>query len=214
MRLIFFLLLSIPALAQWKHLSLGVTGGVPFNRMTSSVPFGPDESKRYTVGITIEAKLNEHVSVNFNPLYKRTGVRFGLLPNTNLVLLEGDQLVASSSQVRSHSLELPVIGKYTFRSGDRKVRPFLGAGFSFQTAWQRYDTNILIRNAARATQSTILMSDRFRTPFDVGAVASAGVNIRQGWVTVAPEIRFTRYADAYSLTHRRSQTEFLLSLRF
>jgi hypothetical protein len=182
--------------------------------MTSSIPFGPDESKRYTFGLTVEASLNEHVSVNFNPLYKRTGVSMGLLPYTVVPFGQDDQLLQSSASVRSHSLELPVIGKYTFRDGDRKVRPFLGAGFSFQTAWEKTSNNLLLRNSTTGTTRTLLSSNQSRNPFDVGAVASAGVNIQQGWVTLAPEIRFTRWGDNFSFTHRRSQAEFLLSLRF
>ncbi len=214
MRLISIFLLSLPLLAQWNHVSLGVTGGVPLNRMTTSVPFGPDESKRYTFGITVETSLNEHVSVNFNPLYKRTGIRYGLLPGISYPFSTEEQLVQSSASVRSHSLELPVIGKCTFRGGDRRIRPFLGAGFSFQTAWQHTDNSLLLRSNATNATRTLLVTDEFRTAFDVGAVASAGVNVKQGWATLAPELRYTRWGDAYSFNHRRSQLEFLLSLRF
>ncbi len=190
MRLIFTFVLPLSLFSHnGNTYRSGVTGGVPLNRMTTSIPFGPDESKRYTFGFTVETSLNEHVSVNFNPLYKRTGVRFGPLPDANFSLPPGQQLLQSSAQVRSHSLELPVIGKYTFRDGDRKVRPFLGAGFAFQTAWQQNDNRLLIRNTATASNQSVSSSRSFRTPFDVGAVASAGLNIRQDGQSSRPEIQ-------------------------
>src|SRR5262245_14801968 len=94
-----FLLVSIPLAAQTERFSFGVTGGVPFGRMTSRVPFGPDESRRYTAGLNAEAYLNDHVSLNFNPLYKRTGARFGLVPGSRLIIDPAAPLLENTGRV-------------------------------------------------------------------------------------------------------------------
>src|SRR5437764_4662711 len=80
MRSLLFLLVCLPLAAQTRSFFSGLTGGIPFGRITSSVPFGPDEPRRYTFGVTLGAALNEHISVEFNPLYRRTGARFGRVP--------------------------------------------------------------------------------------------------------------------------------------
>src|SRR5438045_4070089 len=136
MRSLLCLFVCLPLAAQTRPFFFGLTGGIPFGRITSSVPFGPDESRRYTFGITLGAALNEHISVEFNPLYRRTGERFGLVPGFFPFIFDGatQQVLANTGHVRGHSLELPVIGKYTFREAGKAWRPFAGAGFAFQTS--------------------------------------------------------------------------------
>ena len=65
MRSLLFLLVCLPLAVQTRPFFVGLTGGIPFGRITSSVPFGPDESRRYTFGVTLGAALNEHISVEF-----------------------------------------------------------------------------------------------------------------------------------------------------
>ena len=107
------ILFCIPLGAQSQYFSFGLTGGGAFGRGTGSIPFGPDESKRYTFGLSFETYFTDHISVEANALYRRTGARYGIVPGSNVTILSGNDLQfisESSGQVRSHSLELPVIG--------------------------------------------------------------------------------------------------------
>jgi outer membrane protein W len=107
-----------------------------------------------------------------------------------------------------------VIGKYTFRDGDRKLRPFLGAGFAFRTSWQETRNELTLRDTTTGLERTVRSLNRYRTQFEVGAVASAGVNLKRGRFLLAPELRYTRWGTAYNLDRNRNQAEFLLSVRF
>ena len=200
--------------AQTERFTFGVTGGVPFGRVTSSNPYGPDESKRYTVGLSFDAWLNEHVSLNFTPLYKRTGARYGIVPNTYINIgADTQRIYENYGQVRGHSLELPVIGKYTFRPASKTWRPFFGAGFAFQTAFETVENRVVVRDANGGNQQTIDAKYDRRTPWDVGAVAATGLSIRHGRIEYLPELRVTRWGNP-NTGHGRTQGQFLFSIRF
>jgi hypothetical protein len=175
----------------------------------------PDQSPPYTFGVAVEPTLNEHISVLFNPLYRRTGVRFGLVPNSLPILTDPDsqQILENSGQVRSNSFQFPVIGKYTFRPAAKTWRPLAGAGFAFQTSWQSIENRVVLRDNALDTTWTIDAKYSNRTPFDVGAVFSTGVNLRHGRFRYAPELRFTRWGSP-NTSHGRSQFDALFSVRF
>lgn len=205
MRILLSLFLALPLSAQFQRFTFGVTGGVPLGRLTQ---YSSDESKRYTFGLSVEAALNENVSLLFNPLYKRTGVsyQFGPVPT-----LFPPQILENVTRIRAHSFELPLIGKYTFGRASRSWRPFLGAGFAFQTAQQTIKTRqILLENEQRRSFES---RHDFRTNFDVGAVFSAGVTFRKGRFQYGPELRFTRWG-APGDTHPRNQAQALFQIRF
>lgn len=208
-----FLAAALNLAAQSQRFSFGFTGGVPLTTPGPSDSFFHNESRRYTLGVTFELFLNDQISLNLNPLYKRTGS--SLSWNFPSVSEPGTvpQALAASSRIRNHSIELPVIGKYTFRPAGVSWRPFAGAGFALQKAHQdSQDRNVVWFPDPGQTRVAEGASDRW-TSMDVGAVFASGVNFRRGRFTFAPELRYTRWG-ASNATHRRNQAEALFSIRF
>ena len=207
MRLFCFFMLTLPLAAQTSRFTLGITGGVPLGSITSSA--GREESKRYTFGPLLEISFTEHITVAVNPLYKRTGWSFppysGVTPEVEFRF--------DGTRSRSHSLELPVIGKYSFGAANRRWRPFLGSGFAFQAAWQRTETRGSLRNLETNMVQSLDLGSELRTPTDVGAVASAGISLRRGRFAFVPEIRYKRWGSSSS-ARSRHQADFLFSIRF
>lgn len=201
-----------PLAAQVPQFSFGLTAGVPFAG-TAPSGYWHDESKRYTIGPLLQASFTEHISIVVNPLYKRTGYSTGAF---NLLRdPEGPiRVVETSSRVRGHSLELPVMGKYTFRSADKVWRPFVQSGFSFQTAWQKTEGISILSNQQLNTSTSSPFTFERRTSTDAGAVFGAGVTLRRGRLQFSPEMRYTRWGSTFSPARGRHQGDFLLTIRF
>jgi hypothetical protein len=217
-RMRFLLIFSIFCLdlaAQTERFSFGVTGGVPIGPMTSKSGYeNRNESKRYTVGFSLEVFLNEHISIVTNPLYKHTGYSFDI----SRTYLDpsgttAQQNVRSFGRVRSESLELPVMGRYTFRSSRQRIRPFAGAGFAFQKSFQNTENTTVLSGANIIGSQVFRGSSDGRTPLDTGAVFSAGLSIKQGRIHYVPEFRYTRWGGG-NPSHNRNQSEALFTIRF
>jgi hypothetical protein len=198
----------MPVVAQDQRFSFGVTAGLPLDKTTSNMGSSRVDNNRFTFGVSIEGYLNEHLSVDFNPLYKRTTSYFS---NTTFSGVGNTLSVVFLEQAsKNHSLELPVIGKYTFREKGKRWRPFVGAGFAFQTAWQ---TDRTLSQFGGANSGLLANQGDKRTPFDAGAVFSAGLRMGKGRFQVVPELRYTRWGVG-NLAHHQDQPEFLLTFRF
>jgi hypothetical protein len=85
--------------------------------------------------------------------------------------------------------EIPVLARY--RLGGRRMRPFVEAGPSFR-----------------------MIGNRNSDPSGHGLAAGAGVQFHAGWLTIAPQLRYTRWAADPSQTSRTgpNQVEVLLGL--
>ena len=216
MRYYLALLLTPFAFAQTDHFSFGVTAGASLLRPTSSVPFAPDQSPRYTLGADFQFSLNEHVSLRVNPTYRRLGERFGgVIGDVNL--LPFYQFLSGSSKLRAHSVELPVIGQYTFRQQSQQWRPFLGAGFSLQKSLsQTQQDSFTILNTQSGAQSQVNLISSRNSKLDVGAVFSSGVEFKWKRLRYSPELRYTRWGnhDVSPLVHKENQLDALVSFRF
>ncbi len=188
--------------AQTPRFEFGVTGGVALNKRTQIVR---DESRRYTFGPVVEVSLVKPITVYVNPLYRRSGWSFG---PTEIVPAAG-QLILDTVRSRSHSLELPVIGKYSFRNTSRRWRPFVGSGFSFRTAWITSENRVIARDPE--TNALRIMDSKHsgRTGTDNGVVVSTGIAFRHGRIQFVPELRYTRWSNP-----NRHQGDFLFSIRF
>jgi len=204
-------LISLPLALQAQTISVGVTGGLPLDKTTSTVGIGTVDNKRYTVGVSIEGYLNEHVSLDFNPLFKRTDSSSVTSFPLGIAAPTLTQLVETTS--RNHSLELPLIGKYTFRQRGDTWRPFVGAGFAFQTAWQTDRKQSVFSGDNLVPLALLAKPVDQRSPFDVGAVFSSGIRMQRGRFQLVPELRYTRWGGS-NMTHHRDQPELLFSIRF
>jgi hypothetical protein len=197
------------------RFSFGVTGGVPLGRMTAwNSALSHDESRRYTFGPSVDLSLTDKLSITVNPLYKRLGNTWSggislIDPGPDIAFQYSNRFVSS----RAHSLELPVIGKYHFGDGERRWRPFVGAGFAFQTAWMKESSELVTRDKATGELSFQSFTSERRTSTDTGVVASAGLSFRQGPLVFLPEIRYTRWGSASSARDRH-QADALLTIRF
>ena len=165
---------------------------------------------RYVVGVSFEAYLNDHISVEFNPLHRRTTA------NQEIAIANSITGVTSlvNTGYENYVIDLPVIGKYTFRDVDANWRPYVGAGFAFNTALQTVSKQTTPFPPPAAGQNNNITNQYNQwAPWDTGAVFNAGVRYRLGWAEISPELRYTRWGGA-NVTHSRNQPEFLLSVRF
>lgn len=169
--------------------------------------FSQVDPGRFTGGLSFEAYLNEHVSLDFNPLFQRSR-------NEQFVLQQfGTQTVQTNTSSENYSINLPVMGKYTFGDAGRSWRPFAGAGFAFQTAWQANRRESIFRDAAGNEVQRSSTSFDTWARYDVGAVFTAGIRLGTGRVQYVPELRYTRWGGG-NPTHARNQPEFLVTVRF
>ena len=203
-------LICIPLLVQpstGRRFRFGVTGGIPLMSSNVSTASNPSSYSRtgvgwdrYAAGISFEAYLNDHISLEFNPLYHRTGAERDVSdPVTG-------EFPGSMTTYKSYVIDLPVIGKYTFRDADASWRPFVGSGFAFNTARQTADALVFQPGGHH------VIYDQW-APWDVGAVFDVGIRYRVRWVEIAPEVRYTRWGGR-NLSHGLNQPEFLVSFRF
>jgi hypothetical protein len=119
----------------------------------------------------------------------------------------------------NYSIQMPVIGKYTFRDAAEKWRPFVGAGFGFQTAWQNnHQTSSLSEITPSTAPIRVVVNSSARSydswaTFDAGAVLSAGVRLSAGRFQFVPEFRYTRWGGGNN-TQGRNAPEILVTFRF
>jgi hypothetical protein len=180
--------------------------------MTPSNSVANSETRRYTIGPTVEISLTDRIAVNVNPLYRRAGSSASLFSSFSDVAIPYES-VRSIWRTRAHSLELPVIGKYYFGDSRRLWRPFAGAGFSFQTAWQSIQGFTAMRDRDTDIVRTNFFNTDQRTATDAGAVFNTGIILKRGRFQFAPEIRYTRWGSA-SPVRGRHQADALFSIRF
>lgn len=191
MKLFIFLLTATSILLQAQQVEVGVKGGFVF---TDQLKYTPDNSKPYTIGGSVEIKLPANFAIEANLLYKR------LRSNSSYTFPDGPYISTSKGE----SLELPVIGKYYFRT-TRGWRPFLGTGWALRRTWQETETR---QNSGR---------DLFSRPSDigVGAVVSTGARYQYHRVKLAPELRYTRWGTGNEFPRRNpNQLELLFGVSF
>ncbi|MEX2261872.1 MAG: porin family protein [Bryobacteraceae bacterium] len=183
--------------------SFGLKGGVPLLEpaRTNNISWVNDESRRYTFGPAIEFRLPDNFSVEANLLYSRIGSTSNFL----------DTYV---SRTRSHSVELPLLGKYTFMPESRTWRPFVSSGFAFRKIWSvtagtypNFDpAGNVIGNAAFRSGS--------RSGLHVGAVFGGGVRLKTKLFDIVPEFRYVRWGAGTGTVTNANQAGFLVGIHF
>jgi hypothetical protein len=184
--------LFICALATAQTLSFGVIGGASLT---------PDFKSSYTYepppgpGILTEYSASEHYIVGgmleFRFLQDWSvevdGLFHPLRFDFGIITPNGTLIGGSPSPVITW--EFPALAKYRFRWG--AWRPFLEAGPSFRTAGNLNGSN----------------------PSHYGVAAGAGAEINLGRFRIAPEVRYTRWAEDHSsgAFTRSDQIEILTS---
>ena len=195
-----------------QPVSVGVKAGVPLTDFVDAAKGNQSayftNTKRYTVGGTIELHLPARFSIEFDALYKRFG-------------FDGQFVSAGSTTLtgtRGNSWEFPLLAKFELFPGP--VRPFVDAGVSI-----RHITGIKqVRQVISAgTFSSVEVNNppEFNKATDLGLAFGAGISLKLGRVRISPELRFTRWGgenlrdpvNALLHTHR-NQGDFLLGFTF
>lgn len=206
-RFLYLSLLLIPASAQ--TVQFGAIGGVT---ATNPDPFGNGESKRYWVGPSVEARfLNGKIGVELDAIYRRFGYsyagKFGPVPPD----YQGPSPITTFYvRARGNSWELPLIGKYYFRTQAANWRPFLGTGYSLNMQWWHTDSTTYRENGSAE-------NGRYssRTDLNIGATAVAGIELKTSHhLKFQPQIRYTRWANHGTQSRSLNQVDVGLSFRF
>jgi hypothetical protein len=209
MRNFIFLLSTACLCGQESRFSFGATGGFSFGS-DASTRFATlnQESRKYTIGPSFEYRFTDHVSLVVNPLYRRLGSSYSLQQFAQ----------AGTSDIfgrtRTHNLSLPILGKYTFRPGTEKWRPFITTGYELAKSWNEFETRQVYRDTLAATRQTFVGKSSNRSPLSNGIVIGGGVDYRFRRFYVAPEFRYTFQNPTNSSVEGRHKADLLLSIRF
>ena len=194
------------SVAHAQRLSFGVKGGAIVNEPTEHMK---DESRRYTVGPVFEMRWGQ-ISLEINLLYKRTGSRsHSLLAGRNL--LPEEEAAMPSRRVRSHTWELPVLGKYYFRRESR-LQPFVSTGYSFSKSKVAGEGTFI--NFLEGQPKPLPYNFNHWTELNIGAVVAAGVQWRAGRFALTPEFRYTRWSSRQETSLKRNQIEVLFGITY
>lgn len=176
-----------------QPVQFGVKGGVSF---TDPVRIGVDESRAYTVGPMLEVRLPRGFAIETGLQYKRLGT-------SGDIQFEGDQYLF---RTRGHSVELPIVGKYYFRSGGN-WSPYAGGGVAVRRSFQTAEGS--------AFGSVVRRTLYDLSPYGVGPVVAGGVQFRLGPLKVGPEIRYTHWNEENERIPRNAnQVELMVGLSF
>ncbi len=186
----FLVLLTFAIRADGQRVSLGVVGGVALTDAFPEQTFATPSS--YAIGIRTYSPFKDYV-VGARVQVRLTDhwavVADGLYREMQgtwaAVLPDGTLNSVSPSPVVTW--EIPVLARYSL--GGRRMRPFLEAGPSFRA-----------------------IGNRNSYPSGKGVATGAGVQLRAGWLNIAPQVRYTRWAADREQRSRtgRNQVEVLL----
>ncbi len=193
-----FLLLLVggPALAQ--PFSAGIKAGLPLTDFLNVAQgTSTTDTSRYLFGPEVELRLPLGLSVEFDALYRHFSY-------TNVL---GSATNAITSVGASGNWEFPLVAKYKFPS--KIVRPYVEAGVAWDALSGLKNTVSGLVTGAPAANSQTTM----------GVVIGGGIDIHAIVIHVAPEIRFTRWAQQYFnlsgvLNSSKNQAEVLVGFTF
>lgn len=159
-----------------QDFSIGAKGGAV---LTADIhPTTISESKRYTIGPTVELKLSHGFSVEFDALYRRLGTgRSYQYAWFNYY-----------SRDRSNSWEFPILAKYSFPT---PLKLYVSGGYAFRAITGSGYTDAL--DTVDGSVSRLTYSTKYKNSF--GFVVATGVEIRLGSLSFTPEFRYTRWTN-------------------
>lgn len=193
-----FLLLLVGGAALAQPFSAGLKAGLPLTDFLNEVQgTSTTATDHYLFGPEVEVRLPLGLSIEFDVLYRHFSYTNVLGSATNAVTSIGS----------SGNWEFPLVAKYRFPS--KIVRPYLEAGVSWDTLSGLKNTVSGLVTSAPAAQSQSTM----------GVVIGGGIDIHAFVIHVAPELRFTRWAQQYFnlsgvLNSGKNQAEFLVGFTF
>jgi opacity protein-like surface antigen len=203
-----FLLSSVTAFPQF--FAIGVKGGVPvtdaFKTATTRDLSYLSNTKRYTVGPTVELRLPFGLGVEFDALYKR-------LNYESVQEVGPAQIQANTS---ASSWEFPLLLK--LRAPAPLLRPYLTVGPSFRHI---SDVTQAISSFVGGTQQQTNQPAELQNRFNAGFAIGGGLEFGGGHFRVSPEIRYTRWgwenfqaSNVPGFQSNQNQVDFLLGITF
>ena len=217
-----FLLVLLAVRPATTQVSFGAKVGTPItdnfrvDNLEPQAHFSLYESdtKRYTVGPTVEIGLPRNFAVEFDVLYRRLGYeRRGFVPGLNTL-----------DATTGNSWQFPFLLKYNW--GRNGGSPFVDAGVSF------HRVNASTRHTLLGDPFGTGMPDFTGPPgdarelvheFRTGGVLGVGWNIPARFIRFSPELRYTRWSsesfvgqvlESNVLRSNRNQLDFLLGITF
>ncbi len=192
------------ALAQ--PFSAGIKAGLPLTDFFGTVQGDSTTvTNRYLIGPEVEVGLPHGLSVEFDALYRHFNY-------TNYEAFAGSAITTIGS---SGNWEFPLVAKYRFRA--KIVRPYVEAG----VAW---DALSGLKNTSSATPCSVVCENTNYPPTTnsrrtAGVVVGGGLDIHAFVIHVAPEVRYTRWAQQYFnlsgvLSSGQNQVELLVGFTF
>jgi hypothetical protein len=195
----FFFAAALTASAQ--RFSFGVKAGVP---VTSALPnyagaTGMVDTGRWTVGPTVEVRLFDHLSFEFDALYRgyrqqqSFGAYFAIQSGANSVPIVTVPVYVSARQ-DAKEWDLPLLLKYRFHAGP--VHPFVDAGFEFAHVSSDFTSTQMCLGTSDACSAAGVVSyaqNGYTSGVNRrGPAAGAGMEFKYGRVRIAPEVRYTK----------------------
>ena len=192
MRFSFVFLLAATSLAA-QSVSAGFKLGAPLTEPYTYLPnFSTFTQGRWTGGPTVELHLPYRFSLELDALYRNShssfSYPFSLGPNSNAY-------VTSSTQ-KTNAWDFPLLLKYRFRVA--MLHPFISGGYQ----WTRQSNDGISSYTCTGPQGSCKPADypfptpsggRFQNVFvRHGPAAGAGLDFKTRYVTISPELRFTR----------------------
>ena len=185
------LILTASGFAQ--SLSVGVLGGAPFTDVVSATNNGTltvvPKSTNFTVGPVVQVNLPLGFRVEADALYRPYSF--------------SQTILGSITNISAAQWRFPILAQYRL-PGDR-LRPFLGAGLSFDH----------LSNISDAAKNITSGPGQLIQQTHAGVVFDAGLDLKVPLVRISAELRYTHQgsADFRSLS-KLNQAEFLLGVHF
>jgi hypothetical protein len=184
-------------------ITYGFKIGSPINDPSSQNNiFSSYNQSRWTGGPTVELRLPYRFAIEFDALYwnNRTNQNYNFQFGSNVNPFTVNTLE------KTNSWDLPLLLKYRFKVGS--FRPFISAGYLFT----HESTERTIIYQCGGPQGSCLPADypvsslrngysedsRFRG----GPTAGAGLEFKTRYVTITPELRFSRLINTYPRDNR------------
>jgi hypothetical protein len=196
----------LPVTASAQLLTFGVQGGVP-----AQTPLGQTDKMPFTLGPTINVHIFRGLSLESGVLYDRIGRR-----NDNLAFFFPENSVTLGLiDSRASAIEVPLLGKYRFRSLRRGWRPFVTAGPTIRRTSIRSEqlTSVLSGSPLGSNASGSGFETR-TSQWNVDPAAGAGMDIRAGRFHLEPEVGYSYWGAGKNSLIRKNQVNFLMGFRF
>ena len=222
---------AAPLFGQFGAVAFGVKGGIPIADASGTSLQGgcmaqvscvqstySSETKRYTLGPTIQWRLPRGFALEADVLYNRLSYDSTTFQGT----FQGFPSSTAFLAIQAHRWEFPLLVKWQY--GTRKMRPFVDGGVSLDHIsflGERFTNVVQDASGAITTSSGIASAPDFTNRNIQGGVVGGGVDLPGVWrLRVTPEVRYTRWdstqftAPANVSGTNRNQVTFVLGIGF